>query len=259
MKSGLLQLNNPRLIEKQRSIGSYVMKQMGKNLLSGQSIMSVSLPVGLSCPESYLERCVSHLGYAPIFLEQAAQASEPLEQFKLSLAFLVSRLHLGLQHEKPFNPILGETLQCYLDGNSIFAEQISHHPPVSAFQLFGNGYKVWGLDTPIVEISMNGAKNKNNGYINISFENTNLHIIATRPILEISVYYFLRLLVAFFSRVLCTGTERYAIMGTCMLWKRRMASMQTLLSILARKGSSQAYSRKVNKEKTLTCNFHKKK
>jgi len=40
--------------------------------------------------------------------------------------------------KKPYNPILGETFRCYWDhpsGSRTFyiAEQVSHHPPVSAF------------------------------------------------------------------------------------------------------------------------------
>lgn len=37
---------------------------------------------------------------------------------------------------KPFNPILGETFEGeYSCGARVFAEQISHHPPVSAWQV----------------------------------------------------------------------------------------------------------------------------
>ena len=37
---------------------------------------------------------------------------------------------------KPFNPILGETLQAELpDGSEIYCEHTSHHPPVSNFHL----------------------------------------------------------------------------------------------------------------------------
>ncbi len=51
----------------------------------------------------------------------------------------------GLNHgfdrwRKPFNPILGETWQASLsDGSAICIEQISHHPPVSAFHIEGPG------------------------------------------------------------------------------------------------------------------------
>ncbi len=38
---------------------------------------------------------------------------------------------------KPFNPILGETFQGEYpsSGTRVYAEQISHHPPTSAWQL----------------------------------------------------------------------------------------------------------------------------
>ena len=51
----------------------------------------------------------------------------------------------GLHHsfekwKKPFNPILGETWQASLsDGSQMYMEQISHHPPVSAFHIEGPG------------------------------------------------------------------------------------------------------------------------
>lgn len=51
----------------------------------------------------------------------------------------------GLQHvyqswRKPFNPILGETWQAQLsDGTVMFMEQMSHHPPVTAFHMIGAG------------------------------------------------------------------------------------------------------------------------
>ena len=41
--------------------------------------------------------------------------------------------------KKPYNPIIGETFRCYWDHNSngsktfYLAEQVSHHPPISAF------------------------------------------------------------------------------------------------------------------------------
>ncbi len=54
---------------------------------------------------------------------------------------LLTGLHHGFEKwKKPFNPILGETWQASLsDGSQMFMEQISHHPPVTAFNLEGPG------------------------------------------------------------------------------------------------------------------------
>jgi hypothetical protein len=51
--------------------------------------------------------------------------------------------------KKPYNPILGETFRCYWEhpnGSKTFylAEQVSHHPPVSAFYVTNrhDGYTI---------------------------------------------------------------------------------------------------------------------
>ena len=52
---------------------------------------------------------------------------------------------------KPFNPILGETWEATLDdGATVFLEQISHHPPVSAFQMIGPGARFSPQMFPVV-------------------------------------------------------------------------------------------------------------
>lgn len=56
---------------------------------------------------------------------------------------------------KPFNPLLGETFELVTDTFKFVAEQVSHHPPITAFECQGNkGYKLYGN---------NRAKTKFNG------------------------------------------------------------------------------------------------
>jgi len=45
---------------------------------------------------------------------------------------------------KPFNPILGETLQLKIDGCPIYLEQVSHHPPVGSYFFQGRKYRLHG-------------------------------------------------------------------------------------------------------------------
>lgn len=49
---------------------------------------------------------------------------------------------------KPFNPILGETLQCHFDdGTEIYCEHTSHHPPITNFMIHpaDRKYELWGF------------------------------------------------------------------------------------------------------------------
>jgi len=43
---------------------------------------------------------------------------------------------------KPFNPLLGETYEFVTDEYSYLAEQVSHHPPVTAIHIKGKDYRV---------------------------------------------------------------------------------------------------------------------
>ena len=48
----------------------------------------------------------------------------------------VSGLSLQVNPNKPFNPMLGETYQGqYANGMKVFCEQVSHHPPVSCWEV----------------------------------------------------------------------------------------------------------------------------
>lgn len=46
------------------------------------------------------------------------------------------------RNRKPFNPILGETYEIIQPNFRVMSEQVSHHPPVSAFYLEGKGWNV---------------------------------------------------------------------------------------------------------------------
>eukprot|EP00891_Asterochloris_glomerata_P004009 jgi/Astpho2/4009/Aster-01170 len=128
------------LMETQRAAILELAKDLGRKLLTGHiNLTSTTLPVKMFSPRSYLEKLADEWLH-PTFLRRAALAADPVERMKLLVCWFVA----GLQHvyedfRKPFNPILGETWQATLpqDGTQLFVEQISHHPPVSAFQMQG--------------------------------------------------------------------------------------------------------------------------
>jgi hypothetical protein len=82
----------------------------------------------------------------------------------------------GIEASKPYNPILGEIFKCYwdhgTDDKSVFlAEQISHHPPVTAFYMRSKkrgDFKYEGWVYPQTTISYY-VKNVNIGPSIISF------------------------------------------------------------------------------------------
>ena len=115
---------------------------MGKNLLARKSILNISLPVDIFSPQSNLELLLYSFCYAPRFLNPAAKTDNPIDRFVKVIGFGLSNSPLYLNMEKPFNPILGETFQCWIDGCPAYAEQISHHPPIAALIYMGRGFKI---------------------------------------------------------------------------------------------------------------------
>ncbi|KAJ3441694.1 oxysterol-binding protein [Anaeramoeba flamelloides] len=128
---------NNEIVKNQRGIVWEVIKNLAGNIFKTEKdLATVTLPVTLFEPRSYLHRIFDSYSFAPLFLKLAAQQKDPAEKMKLVIACMTACLHQTVAQQKPFNPILGETFQgCFTDGSEIFAEQVCHHPPISAFEI----------------------------------------------------------------------------------------------------------------------------
>lgn len=124
--------------------------------MSGKGGLNISLPVYIFNIDSNLQRTCKGMCMAPYFLEKAVAVS-PVERMKYILAFGLSNTILWFDVEKPFNPILGETYQGFIRGCPIYAEQVSHHPPVTAIYMVGRGYKIHASLEAKVNIHMNSG------------------------------------------------------------------------------------------------------
>jgi len=60
--------------------------------------------------------------------------------------------------KKPFNPILGETFEMVTEKVKFVAEQVSHHPPITAFQYEGKGFTSNGASTVNQHFRFGGGK-----------------------------------------------------------------------------------------------------
>ena len=166
--SGGLVLVDKALLAKQRKSLGHMVKEIAKYIKEGRSLMSLSLPVYVFEPKSLLHRVCYMLGYAPVFLERAA-TEDPIERIKLVVAFGVTLLHLCTEQRKPFNPILGETLQGRVGSAEVYAEQTSHHPPISNFLLFGTDYTVTGYHEFSARARPNSIKARQRGLLRVDF------------------------------------------------------------------------------------------
>ncbi|KAK2722160.1 hypothetical protein QYM36_002642 [Artemia franciscana] len=137
----------------------------------GMDLTKVALPTFILERRSLLEMYADFFAHPDIFL-RIADFKSPRERMIQVVRWYLSAFHAGRRSEvakKPYNPILGETFQCWWDVPDLnvdksepakdgpvpwcskqqlafIAEQVSHHPPVSGFY----------AENPEKRISFNG-------------------------------------------------------------------------------------------------------
>jgi len=127
-------------VQDQRGVVWDLIKQLGQTITQGVSLTRISIPIYIADPRSYLEMVADGWCFAPIYLKQAAVESDPIERMKMVVTFAIAGLSNTCCAKKPLNPLLGETFEAVLeDGTEIFCEQVSHHPPVTNWEVQGPG------------------------------------------------------------------------------------------------------------------------
>ncbi|KAF2983349.1 hypothetical protein EK904_000863 [Melospiza melodia maxima] len=112
----------------------------------GKDLSKVAMPVELNEPLNTLQRLCEELEYSEL-LDTAAHTPNPFERMVYIAAFAVSAYASSYYRagSKPFNPVLGETYECIREdkGFQFFAEQVSHHPPISACHAESVNFAFW--------------------------------------------------------------------------------------------------------------------
>ncbi|KAI6185873.1 Oxysterol-binding protein-related protein 3 [Aphelenchoides besseyi] len=101
-----------------------------------------TLPIHIFEPLSLLQAISEELRFAGPFLNHLNDQKDPTGRFCSVIGFIVSGYSgLSGRSRKPFNPLLGETFDFISDDKwKYHAEQVSHHPPISACHADGPGW-----------------------------------------------------------------------------------------------------------------------
>jgi hypothetical protein len=145
-----------------------------KQLRTGKDLYRISLPSALLAPVSMLEYVSTFI--APhAFISSCAKKMDPEQRFISVLKWWISNLastpRLGIMHCKPYNAIHGEVFACkyiHEDCKTFYiAEQVSHHPPVSAIYCYSpqKNFSVSGILKPKSKFHGNSASNVIEGEI----------------------------------------------------------------------------------------------
>ena len=96
MPKGGIKFCDEKIQEKMKGVVRDVLSQAASNVFSGQSVIGISLPVRIFEPRSLLERICDWYGFGPVFLKRAGTLVDPMERFKLCVAFALSSIYCGI-------------------------------------------------------------------------------------------------------------------------------------------------------------------
>ncbi|OCT76715.1 oxysterol-binding protein-related protein 1 isoform X2 [Xenopus laevis] len=105
----------------------------------GMELSKITMPVIFNEPLSFLQRLSEYMEHTYL-IHKANQCSDTVERMQCVAAFAVSAVASQWERTgKPFNPLLGETYELVREdlGFRLISEQVSHHPPISAFHAEG--------------------------------------------------------------------------------------------------------------------------
>ncbi|KAI8066259.1 uncharacterized protein B0P05DRAFT_589847 [Gilbertella persicaria] len=164
--------NYEELEEESRSIIMGLISQLRK----GSDLSRITLPTFVLEPRSLLEKLTDFMSH-PEFVVKASRTADPVQRFVEICRFFLSGWHVKPKGvKKPYNPVLGEFFRCEYklkDGSKAMylAEQVSHHPPISAYYytLPELGIFVTGEAHPKAKFLGNSAATIMKGYSRIVF------------------------------------------------------------------------------------------
>ena len=123
-------LSSPMIDRNKVSIWSILRQCVDKELYR------FTIPVIWNEPLSLLQRMAENMRYVDDLLDKGATSPNPIDRMKYVASYFISSTSIhACRISKPFNPLLGETYE-YVSSDNFFricCEQVSHHPPISAY------------------------------------------------------------------------------------------------------------------------------
>lgn len=162
---------------------------------AGADVTNVNLPASILDPVSTLEKTTKSMQRGDL-LPDICNASDPIERLLAVLRFNLSGLAKEKFGKKPYNPVLGEVFRCCFahrrrdHGTTVLvAEQVSHHPPITALHLHNRalGIRLNSHTAPEPRFWGNSLEVKLKGCIRITLDcHGGEEYLLTRPVVNMT-------------------------------------------------------------------------
>jgi hypothetical protein len=129
----------------------------------GKDLSRFGVPVYFNEPLSSLQKFCEPFQYAHL-LNTAAKEPNPYIRLAKSATFCIGQFVINNgRQSKFFNPLLYETYE-YIDNQQNFrymAEQVSHHPAISAYYAEGDGWNIYANTNAVIKFKITGRLDVN--------------------------------------------------------------------------------------------------
>ncbi|CAP30719.2 Protein CBR-OBR-2 [Caenorhabditis briggsae] len=138
----------------------------------GKDFSRFTVPVFMNEPLSFLQRLSENVQYNYL-LEKAAKCEDEMERMEYVAAFALATVSANHKRmSKPFNPLLLETFELERNGVRFLAEQVSHHPPISAVYAESDEFTVEGTVEPTLSFWMTKLIANPHAHLKLTFKKT---------------------------------------------------------------------------------------
>jgi len=164
------------------SVGATLWSLLSSKLGGDVLTAGISLPSWIYEPLSILQRQAEMIEYGQV-LTAASKTNDPVERLAHLAGFAVSGYSATQRYKPNFNPMLGETFEFVDPRNNtkFFAEQVSHHPPISAIHAMSDDWVFWQNSSPTTKFLGNNLDLDTRGKTHVQFPKTGEHYFYTNP------------------------------------------------------------------------------
>ncbi len=147
----------------------------------GRDLAQVALPVFFNEPMSTLQKIIDFLEYDYLLRNANKHENQYLRLVHVFSILYILYASVPFRIKKPFNPLLGETFEYFEGDVRCVLEQVSHHPPISAFYCDCDDFTIWGHISVKANLSLSGFSLVPKGPFNVKLKRTDELFTFERP------------------------------------------------------------------------------
>lgn len=174
----------------------------------GRDLTRITMPIYFNEPLNMLQKTICFIEYKELFNKANKTKDKYLQcGYILSAFFIIYANTIGTT-KKPFNPLLGETFELYEPNDKtfrMFTEQVSHHPPISAFWGENEHFIAEGHMSTKTDFSHKGIKIKPIGETIITLKSTGDRFKISKPVTSVHNFIFGKMYVWNSGEMSCTN------------------------------------------------------